>query len=140
MLKLRIDVATINRAGELSLQLFLIMSLMSMQLWTLANAIGPILFVLTVQVLVMTIFASYIVYRLMGRSYDACVIAAGFTGLGLGATPVGIANMNAVTSKYGPSPKAFLVIPLVGAFFIDLVNAMVIKFFISLPIISQTPL
>ena len=76
----------------------------------------------------------------MGRDYDASVIAAGFSGLGLGATPVGIANMNAMTSKYGPSPKAFLVIPLIGAFFIDLTNALVIKFFIGLPIISQTPL
>lgn len=139
-LNLKISATAINRAGELSLQLFLSMSLMSIQLWSLDNAIGPILIVLIVQVLVMTVFASYIVYRLMGRSYDACVIAAGFTGLGLGATPVGIANMNAVTSKYGPSPKAFLVIPLVGAFFIDLVNALVIKFFLALPIISLTPL
>ena len=65
---------------------------------------------------------------------------AAVAGLGLGATPVGIANMNAITSKYGPSPKAFLVIPLIGAFFIDLTNALVIKFFVGLPLISQTPL
>ena len=76
----------------------------------------------------------------MGKDYDAAVICAGFTGLGLGATPVAIANMNAITSKYGPSLKAFLVVPLVGAFFIDLVNALVIKFFIGLPIIQNTPL
>jgi ESS family glutamate:Na+ symporter len=114
------------------------MSLMSMQLWVLNQAAGPILLVLTAQVLVMTLFAVYVVFRVMGRDYDACVIVAGFTGLGLGATPVGIANMNAITSKYGPSPKAFLVIPLVGAFFIDIVNALVIKFFANLPIISQT--
>ena len=138
--KMPLNELAVDRMGEISLQLFLSMSLMSMQLWTLANAMGPILLVLAFQVIVMTIFASYIVYRVMGRSYDACVIAAGFVGLGLGATPVGIANMNAVTSKYGPSRKAFLVIPLVGAFFIDLVNALVIKFFVALPIISGTPL
>ncbi|MCK5190498.1 MAG: sodium/glutamate symporter, partial [Methylococcales bacterium] len=130
----------VERMGEISLQLFLSMSLMSMQFWTLTDAIGPILFVLAFQCLVMTIFASYIIYWVMGRSYDACVIVAGFVGLGLGATPVGIANMNAVTSKYGASKKAFLVIPLLGAFFIDLVNALVIKFFVALPIISGTPL
>jgi ESS family glutamate:Na+ symporter len=88
----------------------------------------------------MTLFAVFIVFRVMGRDYDASVIAAGFTGLGLGATPVGIANMNAITSKYAPSPKAFLVIPLVGAFFIDIVNALVIKLFAGLEIMSQAPL
>ena len=88
----------------------------------------------------MTLFAVFIVFRVMGRDYDASVIAAGFTGLGLGATPVGIANMNAITSKYLPSPKAFLVIPLVGAFFIDIVNALIIKYFAGLEIMSQTPL
>ena len=75
----------------------------------------------------------------MGRSYDAAVISGGFVGLGLGATPVAIANMQAVTGKFGPSPKAFLVIPLVGAFFIDLVNALVIKLFIALPMFNVAP-
>ena len=111
-----------------------------MQLWTLVNAIGPIMIVLATQTLLMTFFAIWVVFRVMGRDYDASVIAAGFAGLGLGATPVGIANMSAITSKYGPSVKAFLVIPLIGAFFIDLTNALVIKFFVGLPIISQTPL
>jgi len=135
--KIELSETALERASELSLQLFLCMSLMSIQLWTLAQAIGPILLVLSVQIMVMTCFATWIVYRVMGRDYDAAVIASGFTGLGLGATPVGIANMNAVTSRYGPSPKAFLVIPLVGAFFIDLVNALVIKFFVGLPIMAH---
>ncbi|RLA45284.1 MAG: sodium/glutamate symporter [Gammaproteobacteria bacterium] len=143
LLKVELSDTALERGGELSLQLFLCMSLMSIQLWTLTQAIGPILIVLGAQIVVMTAFATWIVYRFMGRDYDAAVIASGFTGLGLGATPVGIANMNALTSKYGPSPKAFLVIPLVGAFFIDLVNALVIKFFVALPImapaISQAP-
>lgn len=130
----------IDRVSQISLPLFLAMSLMGMQLWVIANAAGAILLVLTVQVVVMTGFAVLVVFRTMGRDYDAAVIAAGFVGLGLGATPVGIANMEAVTKKYGPSIKAFLIIPLVGAFFIDIVNAMVIKFFAGLPIIANTPI
>jgi len=100
----------------------------------------PLLLVLFVQVVVITLFSIVIVFRLMGKTYDAAVICAGFTGLGLGATPVAIANMNAITAKYGASFKAFLVVPLVGAFFIDLINAIIIKFFIGLPIMQNTPL
>ena len=137
LLKLKVSQLAIDRCGELTLPLFLAMSLMSMQLWTLAQALGPILLILLAQITVMTLFAVFIVFRVMGRDYDASVIAAGFVGLGLGATPVGIANMDAVTRKYGPSAKAFLVIPLVGAFFIDIANAAVIKFFLASPIISQ---
>lgn len=128
-----------DKVGEVALQLFLSMSLMSMDLNALSGAMGAVLIALFIQVLVITLFTTHIVFRLMGKTYDAAVISAGFSGLGLGATPVAIANMNAVTSKYGPSFKAFLVVPLVGAFFIDLVNAMVIKFFIGLPIM-QAPL
>ncbi|MBW2359566.1 MAG: sodium/glutamate symporter [Deltaproteobacteria bacterium] len=131
-----LSTAAIDRLGQLALPLFLSMSLMGMQLWVLGGAVGKILLVLTIQVLVMTAFAVAVIFRAMGRDYDAAVIASGFVGLGLGATPVGIANMEALTSKYAPSPKAFLVIPLVGAFFIDIANAAVIKFFVALPIIS----
>ncbi len=127
----KMNLVTIDKIGEVSLALFLSMSLMSMQLWTLAGAAGPILLVLIVQVMVITIFATFITFRIMGRDYDAAVIASGFVGLGLGATPVAIANMNAVTSRFGRSPKAFLVVPLVGAFFIDILNAGTIKFFIG---------
>jgi ESS family glutamate:Na+ symporter len=137
VLKWKIPAAEIDRFGEICLQLFLAMSLMSMQLWTLAQAMGPLLLVLTAQMLVITLFAVHIVFRLMGKNYDAAVIVGGFTGLGLGATPVGIANMQAVTAKYGASPKAFLVIPLIGAFFIDLVNALVIKLFVASPMLQQ---
>lgn len=140
LMKVQLSDAAIERGGEISLQLFLSMSLMSMQLWTLIQSFGPMMVVLFAQILAMTLFTVFIVFRVMGRDYDAAVIASGFSGLGLGATPVGIANMNAITSKYGPSPKAFLVIPLIGAFFIDLVNALVIKFFAGLPIMSQAPL
>ncbi|HIP78911.1 MAG TPA: sodium/glutamate symporter, partial [Kiloniellaceae bacterium] len=122
-----------EQAAEISLQLFLAISLMSMQLWVLTDAVGQILLVLFAQMTLIALFGAWIVFRLMGRDYDAAVIVSGFAGLGMGATPVGIANMNAVTAKYGPSPKAFLVIPLVGAFFLDIVNALVIKTFLGMP-------
>ncbi|MFN3160041.1 MAG: sodium/glutamate symporter [Rubinisphaera brasiliensis] len=129
-----------EKIGEISLQLFLAMSLMSMDLSSLAESFGLISVVLMIQIVVITLFAVLVIFRIMGRDYDAAVIVGGFCGLGMGATPVAIANMSAVTRKYGPSFKAFLVIPLVGAFFVDLINALVIKFFISLPLLQQAPL
>ena len=117
--------------SDVSLTLFLAMSLMSMQLLGLSATLRPIMVVLVLQVAVMTFFAYTVVFRLLGRDYDAAVISAGFSGLGLGATPVGMANMRAVTTKYAPSAKAFLVIPLLGAFFIDIVNAIVIQFYMG---------
>jgi len=127
---------TIDLSGELSLQLFLAMSLMSMQLWSLVGAAGPILAVVLAQTLAITLVAVYLVFVLTGRTYDSAVMASGFCGLGLGATPVAIANMTSVTSKYGPSPLAFLVIPLIGAFLFDLMNAFIIKFFLATPFFS----
>lgn len=133
VLKIEPSVSSIGLCSDVSLQLFLAMSLMSMQLWTLAAALGPIMLVLVVQVAMMAAFARFVIFRIAGRDYDAAVMAAGFAGLGLGATPVGIANMRAITSKYGASPTAFLVVPLIGAFFLDIANAFIIQGFISLP-------
>lgn len=140
MLKKEVRQRDFDKVGAVALQLFLAMSLMSMDLNALAGAMGVILFVLFVQVVVVTLFAVFIIFRIMGKTYDAAVISAGFTGLGLGATPVAIANMSAITAKYGSSFKAFLVVPLVGAFFIDILNAVIIKLFIGLPIMQGTPL
>jgi len=112
---------------------------MSMQLWVLANAATTILVAVMVQALLMTLVAIYLVFRLTGKNFDSAVMASGFAGLGLGATPVAIANMSALTNRYGPSPKAFLVIPLVGAFFVDIMNALIIKFFLALPMMQQAP-
>ena len=133
-------VSDYDKVGEVALQLFLAMSLMSMDLSSIASAFGTIFVVLCVQIVVITLFAVFVIFRAMGRDYDAAVIVGGFCGIGMGATPVAIANMNAITAKHGPSFKAFLVIPLVGAFFIDLLNAMVIKFFVGLPLLQQAPL
>jgi ESS family glutamate:Na+ symporter len=117
--------------SDFCLGLFLAMSLMSLQLWALIDLALPILLLLTAQVIMVIFFTIFIVFRALGKNYDAAVIASGYAGLALGATPTAIANMTAVTKKYGASPQAFIVIPLVGAFFIDLSNAFVIQFFIS---------
>jgi ESS family glutamate:Na+ symporter len=133
-------VSDYDKVGEIALQLFLAISLMSMDLSSLAGVFSTIFVVLCIQILVITLFAVFIIFRVMGSDYDAAVIVGGFCGLGMGATPVAIANMNAITAKHGSSFKAFLIVPLVGAFFIDLLNAMVIKFFIGLPLLQQAPL
>lgn len=127
-----VDAQVVDLLGNICLPLFLAMSLMSMHLTDLAGSISHVAIVLVAQALVAVVFATQVVFRLCGRDYDAAIIAAGYAGLGLGATPVGVANMNAVTSRFGPSPKAFLVIPLVGAFLLDIVNAFVIQNYIRI--------
>jgi ESS family glutamate:Na+ symporter len=104
--------------AELSLSLFLVRAMMSLQLWTLAGVAGSLLIVLLCQVAGMAILACFVVFRTMGRRYDAAVMSGGFLGLSLGATPTAVANMSALTDRFGPSPQAFIVVPLVGAFFV----------------------
>jgi ESS family glutamate:Na+ symporter len=118
--------------GEVSLGIFLAMSIMSIQLWTLGALAAPIGLLLAAQLATVVLAAVFVAFRLLGRSYDAAVMAAGFVGFGLGATPTAMANMTAVTQRHGASHVAFLVVPLVGAFFIDLVNAFVIRAFLAL--------
>ena len=117
--------------AELSLGIFLAMSLMSMQLWALAGLAGALAVLLALQVALAALFAAGVVFRALGRTYDAAVVCAGFIGFGLGATPTAMANMTAVTQRHGASHIAFLVVPLVGAFFIDLLNSVVIRLFLS---------
>lgn len=120
--------------GNVSLSLFLAMALMSLKLWEMAALALPMMVILLVQTLVMALYAIFVTYRLMGKNYDAAVLAAGHCGFGLGATPTAIANMQAITSRFGPSHLAFLVVPMVGAFFIDIANAIVIKLYLLLPV------
>ncbi|MFD2165373.1 sodium/glutamate symporter [Thalassotalea euphylliae] len=123
---------TLALTSEVCLGLFLAMSLMSLQLWTLVELALPIILLLAAQVAIVSIFALFVVYPLLGRSYDAAVMASGYAGLALGATPTAIANMTAVTKRYGAAPTAFIVIPLVGAFFIDIANAVIIQRMLTL--------
>ena len=110
--------------------------LMGLKLWELASLALPMLAILVVQTIFMALYAIFVTWRMMGKNYDAAVLAAGHCGFGLGATPTAIANMQAITERFGPSHMAFLVVPMVGAFFIDIVNALVIKLYLMLPIFA----
>jgi ESS family glutamate:Na+ symporter len=118
--------------AEVALGIFLAMSLMSMELWNLADLAGPLFVALGLQVVLAIAFAAFVAFRALGRTYDAAVICAGLIGFGLGATPTAMANMTAVTQRHGASHVAFLVVPLVGAFFLDLLNTVAIRFFLTL--------
>ncbi len=118
--------------SDFSLGLFIAMSLMGMQLWSVAELAGPLLLMLALQAVVTTLFILFLLFPLMGRDYLATVLSAGFAGFALGATPTAVANMTAVTKSHGPAPQAFIILPLVGAFFVDLANAVVIQAFLSL--------
>lgn len=131
VLRVNIFDRAIDVFGNASLSLFLAMALLSLKLWDLAGLAAPLMVILTAQVIVMLLYAGFITFYVMGRNYDAAVLAAGHCGFGMGATPTAIANMQAITNKYGPSHKAFLIVPMVGAFFIDIINAFVIQMFIQ---------
>ena len=113
--------------SDYSLSIFLAMSLMSMQLWTIAGLAGPLLAILALQTVAAVAFILFLLFPLMGRDYQAAVLSAGFGGFALGATPTAIANMTAVTKTHGPAPTAFIILPLVSAFFVDITNAVVIQ-------------
>jgi ESS family glutamate:Na+ symporter len=127
----RIDARLTTDLGIIALDLFLAMALMSLRLWELLDLALPMLVILAVQVVLMGLFAGLVTYRLMGRDYEAAVMAGGHCGFGLGATPNAVANMEALVERFGPAPRAFLVVPLVGAFFIDFTNALIITGFIN---------
>lgn len=130
--RVRIASRTVDDIGTIALSLFLSMALMSLKLWELLDLALPMLAILLVQVVLMAAFAYFVTYRLMGRDYDAAVMAGGHCGFGLGATPNAVANMTALTERFGAAPRAFLVLPMVGAFFIDFSNAIIITTFINL--------
>ncbi|CAH8770370.1 sodium/glutamate symporter [Paenibacillus dendritiformis] len=114
-----IDMKSINLISDVTLGIFLSMALMSIKLWEVADLALPILVIVLVQVVFIVLFGIFILFRLLGKNYDAAVMVAGFTGHGLGATPNAMANMAAVTERFGPSRKAYLIVPIVGAFLID---------------------
>ncbi|EFX43147.1 sodium/glutamate symport carrier protein/glutamate permease [Helicobacter suis HS1] len=119
--------------GNVSLSLFLAFALMSINLMELVNLALPIAIILTVQVALMVLYSIFVTFRVCGKNYDAAVLSAGHCGFGLGATPTAMVNMQTITNHYGPSHVAFIVVPLVGAFFVDMINALAIKGFLALP-------
>jgi len=127
--------ACIDLWGTMSLSIFLAMALMSLKVWELASLAGPMVVIILVQALLLMVFAYFITFRVMGKNYNAAIIAGGHCGFGLGATPTAVANMESLVARHGPSPQAFLVVPLVGAFFIDITNALVIQLYLSFPFV-----
>ncbi|MEV9498219.1 sodium/glutamate symporter [Aliarcobacter butzleri] len=132
ILKVEIFDRAIDVFGNASLSLFLTMALLSLKLWQLSNLAGALSVILVTQVVVMILYAYFVTFRAMGKNYDASVLAAGHCGFGLGATPTAVANMQAITNVYGVSHKAFLIVPLCGAFFVDLINATIIQVILKL--------
>ena len=126
-LKVEIFDRAIDVFGNASLGLYLAMALLSLKLWLLSDLAGPLVLILALQTLAMVAYVAFVTFKIMGSDYDAAILAAGHCGFGMGATPTAIANMQAVTNMYGPSHKAFLIVPLVGAFFIDIINAFTIQ-------------
>lgn len=117
--------------ADISLGAFLAMSLMSLQLWSLVDLAGPLLLILLAQLLMAILLTVLLVFPLLGGDYDAAVLATGFYSIVLGSTPTGMANMTAITERFGPSYRAFILLPLLSAFFIDLLNAVLIPAFLA---------
>ena len=129
--KYTVHMGEINDVGGICLSLFLGIAMITLKLWQLAALALPLVVLLTGQVLLMFLFARFIVFNVMGRDYDAAVLAAGTCGFGMGATPNAMANMQAICDKYEPSVKAYLLIPLIGSLFADFINSLTITFFIN---------
>ena len=113
--------------SDICLGMFLTMALMGLQLWALKGVFGFVFSTLVLQVILTLFYTIWVVFRLMGKDYQAAVLCAGFGGIALGSTSTAVANMSAVTRQYGAAHRAFIIVPLVGGFFIDLVNALVIS-------------
>ncbi|MCA0937384.1 sodium/glutamate symporter [Vibrio alginolyticus] len=127
----KLHVETVDMLGTVSLSLFLAMALMSLKLWNIFDLAIPFLVILGVQSVVLAVFTYYVTFKVMGSNYDAAVMAGGHCGFGLGATPTAVMNMGSIVNRYGPSPQAFMVVPIVGAFFIDIVNLLILQGYIS---------
>jgi glutamate:Na+ symporter, ESS family len=128
---LHLNARAVEALGAIALALFLVLALMDLKLWQLAGLAVPMLFILFVQVLLMIAYAVFVTFILMGRDYEAAVTASGHIGFGLGIAPNAVANMEALTERYAPAPRSFLIVPVVAAFFIDFSNVLIITLFIN---------
>ena len=122
----------IGSIGGAALSVFLGLAMIDMKLWQLAELAVPMIVMLVAQTLIMFLYAYFVVFNVLGKTYDAAVMTSGFCGFGMGATPNAMANMQAITGQYGPAPTAFMVVPLVGSLFIDFVNATIITTFVNI--------
>ena len=127
-----LDMERIISVGNICLSLFLGMAMISLKLWELQSLALPLIVILVSQVLMIALFAYFVAFPLLGRDYDAAVLCAGICGFGLGATPNAMANMSAVCYKYRYAFKPFLIVPIIGAMFADLINTGMITFFLNI--------
>lgn len=127
----KVNSETVDILGTVSLALFLSMALMSLKLWEIFDLAIPLLTILVFQTIILGLFAYFVTFRVMGSNYNAAVIAGGHCGFGMGATPTAVMNMGALVSRNGPSPQAFMVVPIVGAFFIDITNLIIIQGYLA---------
>ena len=130
--KFTIHMGEINDLGGICLSLFLGIAMITLKLWQLADLALPLILLLAGQVLLMAIYAYFVVYNVMGHDYEAAVMSAAFCGFGMGATPNAMANMQAVTKRYGPAPQAFFIVPLIGSLFIDFCNGLILTGFLNI--------
>jgi ESS family glutamate:Na+ symporter len=135
---LRLHAASVELLGSVALSLFLAWTMMALDLATVIALAGPLLLILVGQAVLVALWASLITFRLVGRDYESAVMSAAFCGFAMGATATAIANMQALTARHGPAPQAFLIVPIVGAFFIDILNAVVLTLFLSMSMMGFT--
>ncbi|WP_347565270.1 sodium/glutamate symporter [Pseudoflavonifractor sp. 60] len=130
--KFEVPMPAIDDIGSICLSLFLGIAMITLKLWQLAALAVPLIILLVVQVVLMFLFSYFVVYNVMGRNYDAAVLAAGTCGFGMGATPNAMANMQALTDRFVPSVKAYILVPIVGSMFADFINSITITFFVNM--------
>ncbi len=127
----KLEMEKIVSVGNISLSVFLGMAMISLKLWELSSLALPLISILVCQVIVMMLLTYFLAFRLLGSDYDAAVLVAGICGFGLGATPNAMANMSAVCYKYHYTVKPFLIVPIIGAMFVDLINTGIITTFLN---------
>ena len=130
--KFDIYMGEINNLGGICLSLFLGIAMITLKLWQLAELALPLMILLGAQLLLIFLYTYFVVFRVMGKDYDAAVLAAGTCGFGMGATPNAMANMQVLCDRYAPSVKAYLLVPLIGSLFADYINSLVITLFINI--------
>jgi ESS family glutamate:Na+ symporter len=128
---IKLSQRTIDDLGNVALSLFIVLALMTLKLWEIAALAVPLMLILAAQIALIAL-SFWLIFRVMGRDYDAAVMSAGFCGFMLGTTANAMANMRSLVERYGPAPRAFLVVPMVGAFFIDFTNALIVTGFVNL--------
>ena len=133
LLRLRFDDRASDLTAGVCLSLFLVMTMMALNLVEVVRAAGPLLLILLLQVVFIALFAVFVCYRFMGRDYEAAVTCSAFIGFCMGSTATAMANMQAITARYGPAPQSYLIVPLAGAFFVDLMNAFLLTVTLALP-------